>query len=43
MSRDQNAGRSHSMKTDNIFFEKRGRVQIFGNKFNKSKFNSGGK
>ena len=35
MSRDQNAGRSHSMKTDNIFFEKRGRVQIFGNNVNK--------
>ena len=39
MSRDQNGGRSHSMKTDNSSFE---RFQIFGNNFNKSKFSSGG-
>jgi len=38
MSGDQNAGQSHSIKTDNSFFE---RVHIFGNKFNKSKFYSG--
>jgi len=38
MSGDQNAGRSHSMKTDNSSF---GRVHIFGNNFNKSKFYSG--
>ena len=36
MSRDQNAGRSHSMRIDNS-----GRVQIFGNNVNKSKFYSG--
>jgi len=34
MSRDQNAGRSHSTKIDNSCFK---RVQIFGNNFNKSK------
>jgi len=31
MSRDHNAGQSHSMKIDNSSFE---RVQIFGNNFN---------
>ena len=36
MSRDQNAGRSYNMKIDNS-----GRVQIFGNTVNKSKFYSG--
>jgi len=40
MSRDQNAAQSHRMKTDNSSF-KGGRVQIFGNNFNKSKFYSG--
>ena len=35
MSRDQNAGRSHSMKTDNSSTEKGGRVQIFGNNVKK--------
>jgi hypothetical protein len=38
VSGDQNAGRSHSVKTDNSSFE---RVHIFGNNFNKSKFYSG--
>ena len=38
VSRDQNAGRIHSMKIDNSFIE---RVQIFGNNVNKSKFYSG--
>jgi hypothetical protein len=41
MSRDQNAGQNHSMKISNSSFEKGGRVQIFGNNFNKSKFYSG--
>jgi len=40
MSRNQNAGRRHSMKRDNSSF-KGGRVQIFGNNFNKSKLYSG--
>jgi len=34
MSRDQNAAQNHDMKTDNKFFEKGGRVAIFGNNFN---------
>src|SRR5215469_12464848 len=38
VSRDQNAGRIHSMKVDNSAIERCGRVQIFGNNFNKSKF-----
>ena len=39
VSRDQNAGRMHSMKTDNSFIE---RVEeMFGNNVNKSKFYSG--
>ena len=33
-SRDQNAGQNLDMKTDNKFFGKGGRVQIFGNNFN---------
>ena len=41
VSRDQNAGRIHSMKVDNSAIERCGRVQIFGNNFNKSKFYSG--
>ena len=41
MSQYQNAGQSHNIKTDNNFFEKVERVKIFGNNFNKSKFNSG--
>ena len=41
MSRDQKAGRSHSMKIDNSSVGKGGRVQIFGNNINKSKFHSG--
>jgi len=41
MSRDQNAVRSHSVKTDNSSFEGGGRVQIFGKNLNKSKFYSG--
>ena len=35
MSRDQNAGRSYSMKIDSSSIEKGGRVQIFGNNVNK--------
>ena len=38
MSRDQNAGRSHGIKVDKSSF---GRVHIFGNNLNKSKFYSG--
>jgi len=39
MSRDQNAGRLHSVRIDNSTFE---RVEeIFGNNFNKSKFYCG--
>jgi hypothetical protein len=41
MSKDQNAWGSHNIKTDNSAFEKGGRVQIFGNNLNKSKFYSG--
>ena len=40
MSRDQNAGRSHSVKTANSSFE---RVPIFWNNPNKSKLHSGRK
>ena len=40
MSRDKDAGRSHNIRIDNRSFE-RVRVQIFGNKLNKSKFYSG--
>jgi hypothetical protein len=40
ISRDQNAGQNHDMKTDNKFFEKDGRVKIFGNKFDVQKFYS---
>jgi hypothetical protein len=39
MSRDLNAGRNHNLKTDS-FLCKGGRVQIFGNSLNKSKFYS---
>ena len=38
MSRDQNAGRIHSVRIDNSTFEK---VEEFGNNFNKSKFHCG--
>ena len=38
MCRDQDAGQSHSIKTDNSSSE---RVQIFANNLNKSKFYSG--
>ena len=41
MSRDQNAGRIHSIKIDNSSFEEVGRVQIFGNNLNRSKLHSG--
>ena len=41
VSRDQNAGRIHSMKTDNSSTERVERVHIFGNNVNKSKFYSG--
>jgi hypothetical protein len=40
MSGDQNAGRSHIIKFDNSFFKRFGRIQIFGNNLNKSKFYS---
>jgi uncharacterized HAD superfamily protein len=35
MSQNQNAGRNHSIKIDKIFLRKGGRVQTFGNNFNK--------
>ena len=41
MSRDRNAGRGHSVKIDNSSIESCGRVQIFGNDVNRSKFDSG--
>ena len=46
MSRDQNAGRIHSMKTDNISIErvevfKYVQIHVLGNNVNKSKFYSG--
>jgi len=34
LSQDQNAGRSHTIKIDNIVPLKMGTVQIFGNNFN---------
>jgi hypothetical protein len=40
VSRDQNAGRSHNMKTDSSFFGG-GRFTIFDNNLNESKFYSG--
>ena len=41
MSREQTAGISHDMKVDNSSIERvEGRVQIFGNDVNKSKFYS---
>ena len=41
MSREQTAGLSHTMQVDNSsFYCKGGRVQIFGNDVNKSKFYS---
>ena len=43
MSRDQNARRTHDVKTDNKFLWKGGTVQIFGNKPSESKLYSGGK
>jgi hypothetical protein len=41
MSRDQNAGRSHSMKTGNGSFGRVEQFRYLGNKFNESKFYSG--
>jgi hypothetical protein len=41
MSRDQNAGRSHSMKTDNSYIEKVEEFKYFGTTLKKSKFYSG--
>ena len=41
MFRDQNAGRSHSIKTDNSSIETVVDFKIFGNNLNKSKFYSG--
>jgi len=40
MSRDQNAGRSHSVKTDNKLILESGTVQIFGNNPRESRFYS---
>jgi hypothetical protein len=41
MSRDQNAGQSHCMKTDNSFFERVEEFKYLGTIFNKSKYYSG--
>ena len=41
VSRDQNAGRIHSMKMDNSPVERMEEFKIFGNNSNKSKFYSG--
>ena len=41
VSRDQNAGRSRSMKTGNIAFERMEEFKYLGTTFNKSKFYSG--
>jgi len=41
VSKDQNARESHNIDIDNSAFEKGGRLQIFGNNRNKSKFYSG--
>jgi hypothetical protein len=41
ISRDQNAGRSHSMKTGNSSFERVEQFRYFGNNLNESKFYSG--
>ena len=41
MSRDQNAGRSHSIQVDNSSSEMVEEFKIFGNNLNKSKFYSG--
>ena len=40
MSRDQNEGKSHSMKTDNSSFERVEEFRYLANKFNKTKFYS---
>jgi hypothetical protein len=42
VSRHQNAGKNHDIKTANRSFEKCGTVQIFWNDSNKSKLDSGG-
>ena len=41
MSRDQNAGQIHSVRIDNSIFKRVEGFLIFGNNFNKSKFNCG--
>ena len=41
MSRDQNAGRSHSMKAENISIERVEDFKYLGKKVSKSKFYSG--
>ena len=41
MSPDQNAGRSHSTKTDNSSFERVEQFKCYGKNLNKSKFYSG--
>jgi hypothetical protein len=43
LSRHQNTEQNHDMKIANIYFEKVGTVQIYGNDNNKSKLDSGGK
>ena len=43
MSRDQNAGRSHSINIHKSSCQRVERVQSFGNNINKSKFHSGRK
>jgi hypothetical protein len=40
MSRDQNAGQNHNIKTDNKSFERVEQFKYFGNNANKSKFHS---
>ena len=41
MSRDQNSGRSHSIKSDNSYFEKVEKLKKIGKKLHKSKVYSG--
>ena len=41
MSRDRNAGRTHSMKTNNSSFERVDEFKYLGTTLNESKFDSG--
>jgi hypothetical protein len=43
LSRHQNAGQSHDIKIATQMFWKCGKLQIFGNNYNKSKPDSGAK